>query len=379
MDLTSQFGGAYAGRRVLLTGHTGFKGSWLALWLRELGAQVSGVALDPDTQPAHWSALALDGVDDHRVDVSDGPALRGVVREARPEVVFHLAAQPLVRRGYREPKATFDTNVMGVVNLLDAVRSTPSVRAVVVVTTDKVYEDNGHGRPFVESDRLGGRDPYATSKACAELVVDCYRSSFFDEKAGPARIVSARSGNVIGGGDWSEDRLVPDCVRALESGVPLLVRYPDSIRPWQHVLDALSGYLLLGAALLHPGSSIGGAINFGPSSTDSMSVRRLVTRLQAAWPALKVESDPTSSVPAETAVLRLDSGRAERELGWRPVWNIERALERTVRWYSEYLRDGTLSSLDDLEAYSSDACANGLRWASRDQRAMPGAALATRG
>jgi CDP-glucose 4,6-dehydratase len=375
MGLNRHFGGAYEGCRVLLTGHTGFKGSWLALWLRELGARVHGAALAPDTEPAHWSALALSDVADHRVDVGDARALARVVGDARPEIVFHLAAQPLVRRGYREPHWTFATNVMGTVNLLEAVRATPSVRAVVVVTTDKVYADEGQSRPYVETDRLGGHDPYAASKACAELVVDSYRRSFFDVH-GAARLVSARSGNVIGGGDWSEDRLVPDCVRAVGSGTPVLLRYPDSVRPWQHVLDALSGYLLLGAVLLQSQAPTGAAFNFGPQSNDAMSVRQLVARLQLAWPILKAGTDPAASAMVETAVLTLNSDRAERDLGWRPVWSTEQAVERTVGWYARFLRDGSLASLDDLRAYVEDARAKAVAWALGDPCAMPGAVRA---
>jgi CDP-glucose 4,6-dehydratase len=378
MDLNGQFGGAYLDRRVLLTGHTGFKGSWLALWLRALGARVHGAALAPETERAHWSALALSDVADHRVDVGDARTLAAVVGEVRPEIVFHLAAQPLVRRGYREPHWTFATNVMGTVNLLEAVRASPSVRAVVVVTTDKVYADDGHGRPYVETDPLGGHDPYAASKACAEFVVDSYRRSFLDEPEA-ARVVSARSGNVIGGGDWSEDRLVPDCVRAVGSGTPVLLRYPDSVRPWQHVLDALSGYLLLGAALLQSQAPTGAAFNFGPSSNDTLSVRQLVARLQSAWPTLEVGADPVASALVETAVLTLNSDRAERELGWRPVWNTEQAVERTVGWYSRFLRDGSLASLDDLGAYVEDARTKGVAWAFGEPRATPGAVCARRG
>jgi CDP-glucose 4,6-dehydratase len=378
MELSSHFGGAYEGCRVLLTGHTGFKGSWLALWLRELGARVHGAALAPETEPAHWAALALSDVADHRVDVGDARSLARAVGDTRPEIVFHLAAQPLVRRGYRESHRTFATNVMGTVNLLEAVRASPSVRAVVVVTTDKVYADDGHARPYVETDRLGGHDPYAASKACAEFVVDSYRRSFFNAPKA-ARVVSARSGNVIGGGDWSEDRLVPDCVRAVGSGTPVLLRYPDSVRPWQHVLDALSGYLLLGAALLQSRAPASAAFNFGPPSNDVMSVRQLVGRLQSAWPTLKAGADPAASAPVETSVLTLDSGRAERELGWRPVWNTEQALERTVGWYSRFLRDGSLASLDDLRAYAADAKTKGVAWALREPRATPGTVSAGRG
>lgn len=374
MELSGQFGRAYAGRRVLVTGHTGFKGSWLALWLRELGARVYGAALVPDTEPAHWPMLGMSDVADCRVDVRDAGALAAVVHDACPEVVFHLAAQPLVRRGYREPHDTFTTNVIGTLNLLETVRSTPSVRAMVIVTTDKVYADDKADRPYVETDRLGGHDPYAASKSCVELMVDCYRRSFFNSPDA-VRVVTARSGNVIGGGDWSEDRLVPDCVRAVASGKPVLLRYPDSVRPWQHVLDALSGYLQLGAVLLQPKAPSALALNFGPPADDAMSVRQLVARLQAAWPALKVDADPAASSPIETAVLKLDSGRAERDLGWRPVWNTEQALERTVGWYTRFLRDGSLSSLDDLRTYCKEAQVKGVTWSGGDSRALERAVL----
>lgn len=362
MDLTGLFGAQYLQRRVLVTGHTGFKGSWLTLWLRELGAEVAGLALDPDTKPSHWTALELHDVADHRCDVGSDPArVRALIERIRPELVFHLAAQPLVRRGYHDPVGTFRTNVMGGVNVLESVRQSPSVRGVIFVTTDKVYEENLDGTPHTEDDQLGGRDPYAASKTCAEFIARCYRSSFLSKTA-LVSVTTARSGNVIGGGDWSEDRLIPDCVRALLAGESLQLRSPESVRPWQHVLDALAGYLLLGAAILSDQPPKEAAFNFGPDADACITVRQLVGRLKDAWPALAMKVD-SRHAPYETALLRLDSSRAGQALGWLPIWNIEEALARTAGWYSAYLRDGTVRSRDDLDRYVADAQAKGCRWA----------------
>ncbi|MGT2429927.1 CDP-glucose 4,6-dehydratase [Cupriavidus basilensis] len=242
------FGDVYRGRRVLLTGHTGFKGSWLALWLTQMGARVTAVALPPETSPNHWDLLGL-GVDDHRLDIRDGDALAKAVASARPEIVFHLAAQPLVRRSYREPVATWATNVMGTANLLESCRNTDSVRGILVVTSDKCYENHEWVWGYRENDRLGGHDPYSASKAATEILVASYRASFMHGEAAPG-LASARAGNVIGGGDWSEDRLIPDLVRAIVAGQEVEIRSPEATRPWQHVLESLSGYLLLGKRLL---------------------------------------------------------------------------------------------------------------------------------
>ena len=361
LGLSQSFGGCYAGRRVLVTGHTGFKGSWLVLWLQALGADVAGLALDPDTQPSHWDLLGLHLAHDLRVDLRDGAGVNDAVRKFQPEVVFHLAAQPLVRRGYREPVATFATNITGLVNLFEAIRSCPSVQAVVNATTDKVYEPHFATHGYCESDPLGGHDPYSTSKACAELISTCYRRSYFDRADCGVHLATARAGNVIGGGDWAEDRLVPDLVRAATSGQALRLRNPEATRPWQHVLEPLSGYLTLGKALLGQ-ETVGGAWNFGPRSNEVLPVGDVVTRLQRHWPQLQVEFDD-SPHPHEAATLALDCGKAARELAWRPVWEITTTLDRTAHWYRAFLDGGSVRSTDDLVAYVNDARVAGLGWA----------------
>lgn len=353
------FGGSYRGRSVLVTGHTGFKGSWLSLWLSTLEANVTGLALAPETDPAHWDLLDLAAVQDLRVDIRDKSAVRRVLEQVQPEIVFHLAAQPLVRRGYREPAITFDTNVLGLVNLLEAVRATPSVRALVNATTDKVYLEKSTVSGYREDDPLGGHDPYSASKACAELVTECYRKSFFGDSG--VRLATARAGNVIGGGDWSQDRLVPDLVRAVTSDAPLQIRYPHAIRPWQHVLEPLSGYLRLGQLLL-AGEAVDGAWNFGPSAEANMPVQALVSLMQAQWPTLRCEPQPGPH-PHEAKTLQLDSSRALQHLEWRPVWDADTTLRSIITWYREYHERGLVRSHDDLGAYVNDARAAGLPWA----------------
>ena len=354
------FGGVYAGRRVLVTGHTGFKGSWLVLWLRELGAHVAALALDPDTQPSHWTLLGFDDVADHRADLRDIGALRKVFDEHRPEIVFHLAAQPLVRRSYRDPVDTFSTNVLGLVNLFEAARGCPSVRTLINATTDKVYAEHSAPEGYRETDPLGGHDPYSTSKACAELVSDCYRKSFFATHAS-IRVATARAGNVIGGGDWAEDRLVPDLVKSALAGQPLLLRNPSAVRPWQHVLEPLSGYLRLGQQLWDDGG-FAGAWNFGPGAAGEISVQSLAVQLGAHWPALHIEHD-SGTHPHEAAILRLNCDKPARQLAWRPVWNIDTALARTADWYRRFHESGQVNSVDDLAAYIVDARRLGLEWA----------------
>ncbi|WP_233841088.1 CDP-glucose 4,6-dehydratase [Dyella sp. 2HG41-7] len=358
------FDGTYSGRRVLVTGHTGFKGSWLVMWLRALGAHVAGLALDPDTDPSHWRLLGLNDVADHRVDLRDANGLAGVFDAHHPEIVFHLAAQPLVRRSYRAPTATFDTNVMGLVNLFQAVRHCDSVRVLVNATTDKVYADHANPDGYRENDPLGGHDPYSTSKACAELVSDCYRKSFFAaEGAGefPVRVATARAGNVIGGGDWAEDRLVPDLVRAAAANSALMIRNPAAIRPWQHVLEPLSGYLRLGQ-LLWSDAGFEGPWNFGPDVTDEISVGALVAQLGTHWPALRTEPDRAWH-PHEAKVLRLNCDKARQQLAWRPVWNLGRALDKTATWYRAYYEAGRIESERDLATYVEEARRIHLEWA----------------
>jgi len=359
MALNNLFNGAYAGRRVLVTGHTGFKGSWLALWLRSMGAQVAGLSLDPDTEPSHWNLLALDDTADYRVDIRHGSAVKEVFELQKPEIVFHLAAQPLVRRSYQEPVNTFDINVMGLINILEASRDCSSVRAIVNATTDKVYEDHQAGDAYSESDPLGGHDPYSSSKACAEIVSSSYRKSFFSA-AGP-RLATARAGNVIGGGDWAQDRLIPDLVRAAVAGHSLKIRNPNATRPWQHALEPLSGYLSLGQKLLED-ARFADAWNFGPESEGERSVREIAGILCKSWPNLGIEIDDGNH-PHEAALLHLNCNKAKQKLAWRPVWNLNCALEYTAAWYRNYHENNRVGSVDDLTRYVNDARQLGLQWA----------------
>jgi CDP-glucose 4,6-dehydratase len=323
-------------RRVLVTGHTGFKGAWLSLWLQSLGADVIGLAPDVPTRPSLYELADVGAhMRQRQADVRDGAAVLSAISEERPQVVLHLAAQPMVRRSLREPALTYDINVMGTVNVLDAVRQAGhEVRAVVVVTSDKCYENPGqHSRRFVEDDPLGGTDPYSNSKACAELLVSAYRRSFFSAQHSP-RLATARAGNVIGGGDWGEDRLVPDAVRAVDSGTPLEVRNPHAVRPWQHLLSPLSGYLRLAEALSsHDGPEVARAWNFGPPADDARPVSWVVQRLAQLWDGeLAWELDQRPN-PPEAGHLELDSSAAERLLGWRPAGRLEHALELVVQWH----------------------------------------------
>lgn len=354
------FGSAYRGRRVLVTGHTGFKGSWLCLWLQALGAEVTGLALDPPSEPNHWDLLKL-SLKDCRIDIRDEAAVRNIFAVETPEIVFHLAAQPLVRRSYREPINTWATNVMGTAHVLEAVRHTPEVRAVVVVTTDKCYENREWPWAYRERDRLGGHDPYSASKASAEFVALSYRTAFLQHPSAPL-IATARGGNVIGGGDWSEDRLIPDLVRSVVAREPLVIRSPRATRPWQHVLDCLSGYLLLGQRLLAGDASCADAWNFGPDGGANRTVEQMLRDLAGAWPELRwrVASNPQ---PHEAALLQLDSAKAKARLRWRPVWNLEIAIHHTASWYRQMVEFGEVSSANELTAYVADAINSGLEWA----------------
>lgn len=354
------FGGVFRGRRVLLTGHTGFKGSWLALWLHELGAQVTGMAL-PDDQPhRHWDALALP-MADQRLDIRDPLAVRRVVDAFEPELVLHLAAQALVRRSYRDPLETWSTNVMGTAHVLEACRQQASVRAVVVVTSDKCYENAEWPWGYRENDRLGGHDPYSASKAAAELVVASYRSAFRGASGWPA-LATARAGNVIGGGDWSEDRLIPDLIRSIEQGRVLDIRSPQATRPWQHVLESLSGYLLLGARLLQGDSQAAQAWNFGPDAEGNQAVARVLEHWREHWPEARWQLSQQPQ-PHEATLLYLDSAKARALLEWRPVWDLPLALQKTADWYRAWLASGEVISRPQLAAYVADAQRMGLAWA----------------
>lgn len=323
----------WAGRRVLVTGHTGFKGSWLSLWLHSLGAEVTGFALPPPTEPSLFDTARIGDAIDHVVgDIRDMAAVQAVVARSRPEAIFHLAAQPLVRLSYEQPVETYATNVMGTVHLLEAARQVPGVQAVVCVTSDKCYENREWIWPYRESDPMGGHDPYSSSKGCAELVTAAYRNSYFS--CGGPSVASVRAGNVIGGGDWAVDRLVPDLVRAFEAGASPLIRSPASVRPWQHVLEALGGYLLLAERLLAGDRSFADAWNFGPSDEDARPVSWIVERMRTAWGGNAAAALPDSGPrPHEAGLLRLDTSKARAALGWRPALRLEQALEWIVAWH----------------------------------------------
>ena len=321
-------------KRVLLTGHTGFKGGWLALWLHRLGARVTGFALAPATQPKLFDAARIGEYIDSRLgDIRDVRALAAAIAQARPEVVLHLAAQPLVRASYREPLETFATNVMGTAHLLDALRDRRGVRVAVIVTTDKVYRQRETPRPFREDDPLGGHDPYSASKAAAELVAASYRDAFLAAQG--VAVATARAGNVIGGGDWSEDRLIPDAVRAWQAGVPLLVRRPQALRPWQHVLEPLAGYLRL-AECLWQQPDLAGAYNFGPRSDDAASVGDVVVLARQAYGQGEWSCGDAADGPHEAGWLALDVARAEAQLGVEPRWRLDSAVKRTMQWYRSH-------------------------------------------
>lgn len=327
----------WQGRRVFLTGHTGFKGGWLSLWLAGRGAQIRGFALDPSTQPNLFTTASVGNIlDDVRGDVRDFARLQGSIREFGPEVVFHLAAQPLVRHSYADPLGTYATNVMGTANMLEAVRNCSSVRAVVCVTTDKCYQNQEWVWPYRETDPLGGHDPYSSSKACAEIVSASYRSSFFPvDRLHEHRIAlaTARAGNVIGGGDWSEDRLIPDLIRGFQAKEPVLIRYPKAIRPWQHVLDPLHGYILLAEKLLAQDALAASSFNFGPDENDVWSVERIADAMAGMWGESASWICHAASSVHEAHVLKLDASKAHAGLGWRPKLRIGQALEWTMAWY----------------------------------------------
>jgi CDP-glucose 4,6-dehydratase len=326
----------WRGRRVFLTGHTGFKGAWLWLWLERLGARVTGYALAPQTRPSIWELIesrrapASQGGFSVIADIRDAARLREAVAAADPQIVFHLAAQALVRESYRDPLGTYATNVLGTGALLEACRPLEHVECAVIVTSDKVYANDGSGRPFEETDRLGGHDPYSNSKACAELLTASYRDSFF---AGGPPIATARAGNVIGGGDWSADRLVPDCVRALAAGAPVSLRYPESVRPWQHVLEPLGGYLTLAQRLIDTPQRAPRAVNFGPDAASFSTVKDLVERFSARFGAKPGWAQDGAAHPAEAKALTLSSSLAERALDWRPALKLEEAVAWTAEWY----------------------------------------------
>ncbi|MCO7516144.1 CDP-glucose 4,6-dehydratase [Pseudomonas guariconensis] len=346
----------WQGKRVLVTGHTGFKGSWLVLWLQSLGAHVTGFALDPSTEPSLFELARVgEGIDDRRGDVRDLGVLLELMAEVKPQIVLHLAAQPLVREGYRDPLGTYSTNVMGTLNVLEAMRQIGGVRACVLVTTDKVYANQEWPWPYRENEPLGGHDPYSSSKACCEILGQSYAASFFPPERYAEHglaMATARAGNVLGGGDFSPERLIPDVLKAWADGTVVTLRFPQAVRPWQHALEPLAGYLQLAAALYEQGQRFSGAWNFGPGESDMCSVGEVVQLLARQWPGAPGAHVEKSDMH-EAGLLRLDSSRARQSLGWRPRWSLQECLDRTLGWHQAWRKgmDMRAVSLTQLSLY----------------------------
>lgn len=362
--VTKAFSGIYKGKKVLVTGHTGFKGSWLSFWLHILGARVIGYSLYMPSDPSNFAVLKLrENIYDIEGDIRDIDKLQHVFNTYNPEIIFHLAAQPIVRRSYDEPKITFDTNFGGTVNILESVRKTSSVEAVVMVTSDKCYENLLWDYGYREIDRLGGSDPYSASKACAELAVSSYARSFFTGNNCP-RIATVRAGNVIGGGDWAEDRIVPDCIKAWAKGERTVLRNPKATRPWQHVLEPISGYLLLCSNLFNNNHLSGESFNFGPAADASNTVESLVRKMAAAWGNPEWEVLPDVKNKQEHKFLKLCCDKALLQLGWKAVFNSEETITETIRWYRNFYngRDMRDFSFKQIKYFCEKAKKSGLIW-----------------
>jgi CDP-glucose 4,6-dehydratase len=357
------FNNIYKDKRVLVTGHTGFKGSWLSLWLKLLGAKVTGYALSAPTEPSHFELLGLD-INHVEGDILDEDKLEAVFRKVKPEIVFHLAAQPLVRESYNNPVLTYKTNIIGTLNVFEACRKTPSVKAIINVTSDKCYSNKEIIWGYRETDEMGGYDPYSSSKGCAELLTSSYRNSFFNNKNGNTNVLlaSARAGNVIGGGDWAKDRLIPDIMKAVSQNCVVQIRNPKATRPWQHVLEPLSGYLLLGAELYKNGDNKAEAWNFGPDYSDTITVEDLLVKTKNYWSDLQYTINRDENQPHEANSLFLDCSKAKTYLEWKPVWNCDQALKTTVEWYKNYYEEQKISSIDDIIKYVNTAINKGLSW-----------------
>lgn len=339
-------------KKVFLTGHTGFKGSWLSLWLTSMGADVCGYALEPDTTPNLYNVLGIEVLlkKSYIADIRDFKKLKAAIESFNPEVVIHMAAQPLVRYSYENPLETYEVNVMGTANLLESLRSVDSVKATVIVTTDKCYDNKEWEWGYRETDSMGGYDPYSSSKGCAELVVSAYRNSFFSNDKLNNSLASARSGNVIGGGDWSDDRLIPDIINACIQNNPLIIRSPNSTRPWQHVLEPLSGYLVLSEALFSQGDKYASSWNFGPNDSENYTVKEISRLLMKEWQA-DLEEKIVSNQPHEANFLKLDCSKAKKHLGWHPKWNINQAIGMVVRWHKDFILNKDIKKLTLEQIY----------------------------
>lgn len=360
------FNNIYHNKRVLITGHTGFKGSWLALWLSQMGAKITGYSLQPPTEPNHFHLLDM-GINSIIGDIRDAEKVKQVFREQQPEIVFHLAAQSIVRLSYKDPVETFTSNVMGTINVFEASRASGTVRAIVNVTSDKCYENREWSWGYREIDPVGGYDPYSTSKGCSELITSCWRNSFFNLKdygsAHNTLLASGRAGNVIGGGDWAIDRLIPDMMRAVNQNEKVKIRNPQATRPWQHVLEPLSGYLLLGQKLLEGRKEFAEAWNFGPSEDGNATVGEIAGQVKKAWPKIDYEINMIPDQPHEAGMLRLDCSKARTKLQWTPVWDGKSAVEKTALWYRAFYESNEVQSIENIHSYIADAKSKHISWA----------------
>ena len=344
----------WQGKRVFLTGHTGFKGSWLSLWLFSLGAEVKGYALNPPTSPSLFNEAKVDSLIDSQIgDIRDQDTLHESMTKFSPDILIHMAAQPLVRYSYNEPIETYEVNVIGTAKVLEVARSCPNVKSIVNITTDKCYENDGRSESYKEEDAMGGYDPYSSSKGCAELVTSSYRRSFLQEQR--MGLASVRAGNVIGGGDWADDRLIPDILRSFEKNEPVVIRNPKATRPWQHVLEPLSGYLILAQKLYEDQKEYAEGWNFGPNEKDVKPVDWILNKMIAKWPNSSWELD-SSSNPHEANFLQLDISKAESKLGWKPIWELSHTLEKIIDWHQAWINKEDMQTvcLSEIKAYMAD-------------------------
>jgi len=359
------FGSIYKNKKVLITGNTGFKGSWLALWLLKLGANVKGISLKPNTNPNHHTLLNLP-IETDIIDIRHYEELKTSIISYNPDIIFHLAAQPLIRYSYKETLETFNTNIIGSANIFEIAKHlNNSLKAIINVTTDKCYENREQNKGYIETDHLGGYDPYSASKACSEIITSSYRNSFFNtndyNKTHSTLIASARAGNVIGGGDWSEDRLIPDLVKAATRGESTIIRSPEAIRPWQHVLEPLTGYLLLGQKLLQGEKEFADAWNLGPKEDEFSSVIDVVSIAQKNWNDIRIEIENTNHFH-EAKLLKLNSQKANSKLEWKSIWTLNESIRNTIYWYQNYYNSKTISSEDQLNEYINTAKTNKTCW-----------------
>ena len=365
MEIDSLFGGVYKNKKVLITGHNGFKGSWLTYWLNEMKADVTGISLENETEQNHFSLIKT-SCKSITQDITDREGVTKVIQDANPEIIFHLAAQALVRDSYTNPYDTYMTNVMGTINVLDAARTLKNLKAIVIVTSDKCYDNKEWYWGYRENEAMGGKDPYSSSKGCTELVTSAYRNSFFNTKEYGKKhnvlIASVRAGNVIGGGDWAKDRIIPDMVKAVASKKTLKIRSPRSTRPWQHVLEPLSGYLSVGQELMEGNVKAAEGWNFGPENENNKYVIDIVEKSKLLWSKISYELDKESSLH-EAQNLMLDSSKAKKELKWFPVWNYESTIEETIVWYKEYYENSIILTHNQLVKFINDANYKNIKWA----------------